>query len=76
MPGVVVFDIMPKLFGAGLGEIHAIITAQPARLSLENRSVLHKAPLIVNEWACALRVSIASKQKAPVNARQGSWGLV
>src|ERR1700720_721111 len=40
---------MPKLLRAGLGEIYAVISAQPARLSLEIRSVLHITPLIVDE---------------------------
>jgi hypothetical protein len=44
-----VFDIVTELLGAGLGEIHAVISAQPARLSFEIRPVLDIAPLIVNE---------------------------
>ena len=42
-------DIVPKLLRAGLGEIHAVISAQPARLSFKIRPVLDIAPLIVNE---------------------------
>jgi len=40
---------MPKLLRAGLGEIYAVISAQPARLSFEIRPVLHITPLIVDE---------------------------
>jgi hypothetical protein len=39
-----VFDIVSKLLRAGLGEIHPVISAQPARLSLEIRPVLDIAP--------------------------------
>ena len=42
-------DIVPKLLRTGLGEIHAVISAQPARFSLEIRTVLDIAPLIINE---------------------------
>jgi hypothetical protein len=40
---------VPKLLCANLGEIHAVISAKPTRLSLEIRSVLHKTSLIVAE---------------------------
>ena len=48
-PPQIVLDVVPKLLRAGLGEIHAVISAQPARLSFEIWPVLDIASLIINE---------------------------
>ena len=48
-PAQVVLDIVGELLGAVFGEMHAIIGAQPAGLSLEVRALLGVVALLVNE---------------------------